>query len=183
MSATKTYQLSTIEKFQEDFEFAVEGIGKQVCASAFTLLSASSSGSATLTGDQISAAIAQAIANLDFETKVKLIQLHPQLVVSRLKHALTAQSENEHKLSGLSQVTDEDVAKFEQYNKEYVAKFAIPFVVCVRLQQGKQGILSTWEQRMSNSREEEIATAIEEIKKIGRLRIMDKYPVEGTSKL
>jgi 2-oxo-4-hydroxy-4-carboxy-5-ureidoimidazoline decarboxylase len=47
-----------------------------------------------------------------------------------------------------------------------------PFVICARLNK-KAVILAGFEQRLKNSREQEIKTALEEILKIAELRLRD----------
>ena len=57
-------------------------------------------------------------------------------------------------------------------NAAYREKFGIPFVVCVR-EHTKDSILANADDRLGNSREQEIETALGEIAKIARLRLED----------
>jgi 2-oxo-4-hydroxy-4-carboxy-5-ureidoimidazoline decarboxylase len=52
----------------------------------------------------------------------------------------------------------------------YRARFDFPFIICVRLTD-KAGILAAMERRLGNDRDTEIATALEQIGEIVRLRL------------
>ena len=52
----------------------------------------------------------------------------------------------------------------------YREKFGFPFIVCVR-QNNAGTILDAFARRLENSQSQEIAMALEEISKIGRLRL------------
>jgi 2-oxo-4-hydroxy-4-carboxy--5-ureidoimidazoline (OHCU) decarboxylase len=50
--------------------------------------------------------------------------------------------------------------------------FGFPFVICAR-EQTKDSILASFAARLRNTHEQEIATALGEIAKIARLRLLD----------
>lgn len=54
----------------------------------------------------------------------------------------------------------------------YKEKFHFPFVICARENKVK-AILSGIEYRLNNSRDEELSTGINEVKKICRIRLLD----------
>ena len=72
----------------------------------------------------------------------------------------------------MTRLTDDEVKLFERYNAEYRAKFGFPFVICAR-EKKKDAILAAFPVRLGNTREREIETALGEIEKIARLRLLD----------
>ena len=61
---------------------------------------------------------------------------------------------------------------FRRYNAQYREKFGFPFVICAR-ENKKDAILDAFPRRMDNARDAEIRTALAEIAKIARLRMLD----------
>ena len=55
---------------------------------------------------------------------------------------------------------------------QYREKFGFPFVICAR-QNRKEAILEAFPRRLANSRETELATALDEVFKIAQLRLAD----------
>ena len=70
----------------------------------------------------------------------------------------------------MDQLTAEEIAWFQKFNRVYRDKFGFPFVICARLNK-KEAIMDGFRSRLVNSREAEIKTALEEIFKIARLRL------------
>ena len=103
--------------------------------------------------------------------KVAIIRCHPDLA-GRLadEGALSRESEKEQKSAGLDNLAAEEKQKLRENNNMYKEKFSFPFVICVRLNK-KQGIMDGIEQRLQNGFDVEVLAAIEEIKKIGYLRL------------
>ena len=101
------------------------------------------------------------------KTQLQLLNAHPDLVSRTI---LTAESESEQAAAGLTQLSPQEVEKFTTYNKAYREKFGFPFIICARLNK-KEAILTVFPKRLAQSRSNEIATALEEIAKIARLRL------------
>ncbi|MEE7559747.1 2-oxo-4-hydroxy-4-carboxy-5-ureidoimidazoline decarboxylase, partial [Xanthomonas sp. Kuri4-2] len=87
-----------------------------------------------------------------------------------LDRALTAASAAEQASAGLDRLDASESARFHALNQAYRYRFGFPFVVCVRLTD-KAGILAALERRLDHPRNVEIATAIEQIGHIVRLRL------------
>ena len=88
---------------------------------------------------------------------------------------LTAQDERalelaEQASAGLDRLTPDEYARFHALNNAYRHRYGFPFVICVRLTD-KAGILAAMERRLDSGRSAEIATAIEQIGHIVRLRL------------
>jgi OHCU decarboxylase len=107
------------------------------------------------------------------DEQVGLIAAHPDLVGRLAREGrLTRESTDEQVAAGLTQLTGDEVARFERYNAEYRAKFGFPFVICAR-ENKKDAILAAFPLRLKNSRDQEIEIALDEIEKIARLRLLD----------
>ena len=101
-----------------------------------------------------------------------LLNAHPDLVG---KAVLTAESASEQAAAGLTQLSQEEIKKFRTWNQTYREKFGFPFIICARLNK-KDAILAAFPQRLDQDRRTEIATALEEIAKIAKLRLEDAIP-------
>jgi allantoate deiminase len=113
------------------------------------------------------------VASAKLEKRVQLIEAHPDLVGRLAREGkLTRESNAEQSAAGLSELSENEIAAFERFNKSYREKFGFPFVICAR-QNRKEAILAAFPNRLENSREQEIAAALDEIYKIAQLRMVD----------
>jgi OHCU decarboxylase len=123
--------------------------------------------------EQLHNALCGIVRNSGEEIRLALIRSHPDLVGrAALAGSLTRESSNEQAGAGLDRLSPEEVDLFQRQNAAYKNKFGFPFVVCARLNK-KDAILTGFEHRLNNSREQEIKTALEEIFKIAELRLRD----------
>ncbi|GGD70900.1 2-oxo-4-hydroxy-4-carboxy-5-ureidoimidazoline decarboxylase [Croceicoccus mobilis] len=107
------------------------------------------------------------------EEQLALIRAHPELAgKAAVDKTLTSASAAEQASAGLDRLTEAEFARFHALNTAYREKFGFPFIICVRLTD-KAGILAAMQARLANDRETEIATAIEQIGEIVRLRLQD----------
>jgi OHCU decarboxylase len=113
------------------------------------------------------------VASATVQEQEALIKAHPDLVGRLAREGrLTRESTAEQAAAGLSQLSADDVAAFEKFNVAYRERFGFPFVICAR-ENKKEAILVAFPKRLQNSREQEVATALEETYKIARLRLAD----------
>src|ERR1700722_8099442 len=103
--------------------------------------------------------------------QMALIQAHPDLA-GRLGAAseLTIASRREQAAAGLNELTTAEVEQMARHNAQYREKFGFPFIVCASLNNAGT-IRDAFAKRLENSRPQEIRVALEEISKIGRLRL------------
>jgi len=107
------------------------------------------------------------------EEQLALIRAHPELAgKAAIDNMLTEASAAEQASAGLDRLTVEEYARFHALNTAYRQRFGFPFIICVRLTD-KTGILAAMECRLDNDRNMEIATALEQIGEIVRLRLAD----------
>jgi 2-oxo-4-hydroxy-4-carboxy-5-ureidoimidazoline decarboxylase len=115
--------------------------------------------------DDLHRALCETVACSGGARQLELIRAHPDLAGRTLMApALTAESSREQASAGLTRMSDEETASLTELN--------FPFVICARLNQ-KETILTAFRARLTNSQNEEIRTALEEIYKIARLRLED----------
>jgi OHCU decarboxylase len=123
--------------------------------------------------DALHAAMCDAVARAPLATKVALIAAHPDLVGRAARAgALSAASSREQAGAGLTELEPDDIALFTELNAAYRERFGFPFVICVR-ENTKAAIVAGLRRRAQNDRANEIATALDEIAKIARLRLAD----------
>jgi 2-oxo-4-hydroxy-4-carboxy-5-ureidoimidazoline decarboxylase len=105
------------------------------------------------------------------EEQLALIRAHPELAgKAALDGSLTEASAAEQAGAGLDRLSQSEFDRFHALNAAYREKFGFPFIICVRLTD-KAGILAAMERRLASDRDAEIATALDEIGKIVRLRL------------
>lgn len=107
------------------------------------------------------------------ERQLALIRAHPDLA-GRLaqQKKLTAESTREQASAGLDQMSDAELARFQELNARYRERFGFPFIICARLN-ARDAILAAMQARSTNSPEQEHAAALAEIEKIAGLRLND----------
>lgn len=107
------------------------------------------------------------------DEQLALIRAHPELAgKAAIDRTLTDASASEQASAGLDRLTQGEFDQFHALNAAYRDRFDFPFIICVRLTD-KAGILAAMESRLANDRETEIATALEQIGEIVRLRLGD----------
>jgi 2-oxo-4-hydroxy-4-carboxy-5-ureidoimidazoline decarboxylase len=105
------------------------------------------------------------------ERRLALIKAHPDLADKTQRAAgLTVESSAEQNSAGLDRLSDGEYAAFERANNAYRAKFAMPYIVCVR-RHTRDSILRDFETRLSHIAKTETRRAIEEICLIAALRL------------
>jgi OHCU decarboxylase len=123
--------------------------------------------------DELHEALCRVMYEAPVERQLALIRAHPDLVGrAALAGTLTPESIREQASAGLDRLSTDEIAAFTRLNQAYHDRFDFPFVICVR-ENKKAGILAGFNARLGNSRAEEMTTALGEIAKIARLRLLD----------
>ncbi len=107
---------------------------------------------------------------------------HPELAgKAMVTNTLTAESTNEQTKSGLTNCSPEELATFQQLNAAYNAKFQWPFLLAVRGPRGtgltRAEIIATFQRRLDNHPEFELAECLRNIHRIVEMRLDDKFGV------
>ena len=122
--------------------------------------------------DVIARVMAECVDNASRERQLALIRAHPDLAgTAAVAGELTDDSESEQSSAGLDRCTPEELARFRALNSAYRRKFDFPFVMAVRNCSRAQ-VLAAFESRLENDYDEEFETAVLEIHKIARMRLV-----------
>ena len=121
---------------------------------------------------ELAGIFAHCVDGADGDLKLALIRAHPDLAgKAAIGGSLTAASGTEQASAGLDQCSPAEYEQFQTFNRQYRDRFGFPFVMAVRGSK-RQEILAAFAERLNNDYEAEFATAIREIHKIARLRLM-----------
>ena len=120
---------------------------------------------------ELQAAFSAVIRNADRQRQLALLRAHPQLACAIASGAeLTEESRGEQRGAGLDQCSAREYELFKQFNNSYTDKFDFPFIVAVKgLSRGQ--ILEVFRTRLTNSPEEEFTEALEQVIRIGKIRL------------
>jgi 2-oxo-4-hydroxy-4-carboxy-5-ureidoimidazoline decarboxylase len=107
------------------------------------------------------------------EEQLALVRAHPELGRRAPQTiGLTSTSAFEQSAAGFSHLAADDSKQFDELNTAYRAKFGFPFVICAR-ENKKASIAAAFAARLTNSREVELGTALDEVRKIAWHRLAD----------
>lgn len=124
------------------------------------------------THGELHRAMCQAVSSAGEPAQLALIRAHPDLVA---RVTLTEASAREQAHAGLTQLTPEEIARFDRYNADYKERFGFPFVICARRNK-KEAMLRAFPERLVHTRETELATALDQIFQIAAFRIDEVLP-------
>jgi 2-oxo-4-hydroxy-4-carboxy-5-ureidoimidazoline decarboxylase len=128
-------------------------------------------------------AMVEAVRAAGVDRQFTLIKAHPDLAGKAARAgALTADSTAEQASAGLDRLSETEFAAFHRLNGAYMAKFAMPFIVCVR-RHTKSSILRQFEHRLANDAVAEHETALAEIFRIAALRLDQRVVAREQLKL
>lgn len=103
------------------------------------------------------------------EQQLALIRAHPDL---GSKAKMAEASVQEQAGAGLDRLTPSEYERFQAMNRAYKEKFGFPFIVAVK-NHTKNSILETFNRRLENTVDAEIAQALTEIIQIAQFRLLD----------
>jgi N-carbamoyl-L-amino-acid hydrolase len=130
-------------------------------------------------------ALVQAVNDGGRDAQLALIRAHPELAgKAMVSKTLTAESTNEQGKAGLTDCTPEEFAKLQRLNADYNTKFGFPFILAVRGPRGlglhRHEIIATFERRLGNHPDFELAECLRNIHRIAEIRLNDKFGVTPT---
>ena len=117
--------------------------------------------------DALCQAMNRAVESATNAEKLALLRAHPDLG-TRAKVSLS--SEREQAGAGLDKLTPEEHATLLRLNTAYKEKFGFPFLYAVK-GASKSDILGALGKRLQRTREEEFATALQQVYRIARFRL------------
>jgi N-carbamoyl-L-amino-acid hydrolase len=136
---------------------------------------------------QLKHVLVTALRDAGRTAQVALIRAHPELAgKAMVAKTLTAESTLEQGRAGLNECTPAEFAHLHALNAAYNEKFGWPFTVAVRGPRGtgltRHEIIKTFERRLGNHPDFELAECIRNIHRIAEIRLNDKFgfvPVQG----
>ena len=128
---------------------------------------------------QLKLALVQCVREAGLARHLDLIRAHPELAgKAMVSNTLTAESTNEQSTAGLTSCSPDELARIQQLNADYNAKFGFPFILAVRGPRGmglaKAEIIATFARRLDNHPDLERAEALRNIHRIAEIRLNDK---------
>jgi len=132
---------------------------------------------------QLKHALVTVLRDAGKPAQVALIRAHPELAgKAMVAKTLTAESTHEQGRAGLTECTPAEFAHIQGLNAAYNKKFGWPFTVAVRGPRGtgltRHQIIATFERRLANHADFELAECIRNIHRIAEIRLNDKFGVE-----
>lgn len=127
------------------------------------------------TPDGLLAAFTRVVDRLSDDAKLALIGAHPELAGREAKAGeLTNDSAGEQARLGFTALSPEEFRRIGDLNRRYRENFGFPCIVALARHTSRSAVIAEMEGRISNSREGEIAAALEEIVHIAHNRIEKK---------
>ncbi len=128
-------------------------------------------------------AMARIVAEAGPEAQLALIRAHPELAgKAMIAKTLTAESTQEQDQAGLAHCTPAEFAALGKLNADYNARFGFPFILAVRGPRGtglsRPEIIATFERRLDNPRDHEVAECLRNIHRIAELRLNERFGAE-----
>ena len=129
---------------------------------------------------QLKRGLVQVVRDAGVEPQLALIRAHPELAgKAMVSKTLTAESTNEQGKAGLTDCTPVEFAKIQQLNADYKQRFGFPFTLAVRGPRGqglaKAEIIASFERRLDNHPDFELAECLRNIHRIAEIRLNDKF--------
>ncbi|NML72857.1 2-oxo-4-hydroxy-4-carboxy-5-ureidoimidazoline decarboxylase [Rhizobium sp. S-51] len=129
-----------------------------------------------LTASGVHAALTEKFRAASPAERLGVLRAHPDLAGKlAIAGELTEDSRKEQAGAGLDRLSPEEHQRFTALNSAYTEKFGFPFIIAVK-GLTKNDILSAFETRIGNGREQEFDTACAQVEKIARLRLESLLP-------
>ncbi len=131
---------------------------------------------------QLKYTLTQVVNAAGHEAQIALIRAHPELAgKAMVSNTLTAESTHEQTKAGLTDCSPDELAHVARLNAAYGARFGFPFVLAVRGARGvgltKREIFATFERRLANRSDFELAECLRNIHRIVEIRLNDKFDI------
>ncbi|MHA7968359.1 2-oxo-4-hydroxy-4-carboxy-5-ureidoimidazoline decarboxylase [Rhizobium sp. CAU 1783] len=129
-----------------------------------------------LTASGVHAALTEKFRAASSGERLGVLRAHPDLAGKlAIAGELTEDSRKEQAGAGLDRLSPDEHQRFTTLNSAYTDKFGFPFIIAVK-GLTKNDILSAFETRIGNGREQEFDTACAQVEKIARLRLESLLP-------
>lgn len=121
--------------------------------------------------ESLHAAMVSVVRAASRETQLALLNAHPELAGREAQTGtLTAASTGEQASAGLTNLARAEIERIAALNREYRTKFGFPFIIAVR-DHTRAGIFAEFEQRLTDTFEDELETALGQVYRITAMRL------------
>ena len=129
---------------------------------------------------QLKLALVDVVRAAGRDAQLGLIRAHPELAgKAMVAKTLTPESTREQGKAGLTDCTPAELERIQRLNADYGVKFGFPFILAVRGPRGlglpKAEIITTFERRLENHPDFELAECLRNIHRIAEIRLNDKF--------
>ena len=123
------------------------------------------------TRDALHAAMVAAVDEAGLDRQLALLRAHPELAGrAAVQGEMTEHSTQEQGGSGLLHCSPGEFARLRELNRAYGERFGFPFIIAVR-GLGRAAVIDAFARRLENTREAELAEALQQVARITGLRI------------
>lgn len=132
--------------------------------------------------DDLYDALARAIRLAARSQQLALLRVHPELAGSEATAGtMTADSNNEQGRLGLLTLHPDDLARLTSLNRRYRERFGFPYVAAMRLHGSLADMFRSFEQRLHNDPEPELAVSLLQVCEVMRGRLARTVLLETTA--
>jgi N-carbamoyl-L-amino-acid hydrolase len=129
---------------------------------------------------QLKLAMSRVVATAPAAHRLALVRAHPELAgKAMLASSLTAESADEQTRSGLTHCSPEELARLQDLNAAYNARFGFPFILAVRGPRGdglsRRAVIETLARRLQGHPDFELAECLRNVNRIAELRLNDRF--------
>lgn len=133
------------------------------------------SGAAAGSWEELDAMFRAVIGEAGEQRQLELLNAHPELACAPAQQAsLTEASRREQGGAGLDQCSPAEFEEFQRLNRRYRQRFGFPFIMAVAGHE-RAAILAALRERVERARPEEFETALQQVLRIGRLRLREAW--------
>lgn len=123
------------------------------------------------TRDALHAAMVAVVDEAGLDLQLALLRAHPELAGrAAVQGAMTEHSTEEQGGSGLLHCSPGEFARLQELNRAYGERFGFPFIIAVR-GLDRAAVIGAFARRLENTREAELAGALQQIARITSFRI------------
>jgi 2-oxo-4-hydroxy-4-carboxy-5-ureidoimidazoline decarboxylase len=132
-------------------------------------------GGAAGSWEELDAQFRAVIGEAGEQQQRNLLNAHPELACAPAEQAqLTKASRREQSGAGLDQCSPAEFEEFQRLNRRYRERFGFPFIMAVAGCE-RAAILAALRERVGRARPEEFEMALQQVLKIGRLRLREAW--------
>src|SRR4051812_8705741 len=138
-----------------------------------------------LTLAQLKRTLVEIVTEAERDEQLALLRSHPELAGKAMAAGtMTAESSHEQGRVGLTACTPAELANIAALNAAYRDRFGFPFMLAVRGPRGtgltKAQIIATFERRLENHPDFELAEALRNVHRVAELRLDDRLDRKST---